>query len=142
MRIRAIAILAAFAVASVVAADSPPPPADLRVTWADRGEPLAGAAGQTVDVPYLIRNLGGRDAFAVIVRVRTGLGPVGPAARVQPGPDAGKALTHQFALVFGQGMREVCVDVQLQNLAAEDPPDPNLADNRVCRAIQVKKEER
>lgn len=137
MRTRAVAILATFAVAFAVTADSPPPPADLRVAWTDKGEPLAGEAGQTVPVQYVIRNLGGQNAFAVIVKIRTVLGPVGPAVRVQPGPDAGKALTNEFRLALADGMRELCIDVQLQNLSAEDPPDPNLKDNRVCRPVRV-----
>jgi hypothetical protein len=57
---------------------------------------------------------------------------------VQPGPAAGKALTNHFNLPLAEGMREVCVDVHLQNVSAEDPPDPNPADNRICRAVQIK----
>ncbi len=135
MRTTAISILVALTSGFLLGGE--PAPADLRVTWTDRGEPLAGPAGSTREIPYLIRNVGGREAFAVVVRIRTALGSVGPPARVQPGPDAGKTLAQHFGLALARGIREVCIDVQLQNVSAEDPPDPNPSDNRVCRVIQV-----
>jgi hypothetical protein len=128
------ATLLAFILLS--AATTPPPP-DLRVAWSDGGKDLEGDAGATVPIGYVIRNVGGRDAFAVVIRITTALGPVAPV-RLQPGPNAGASVERQGSVSLAVGMRELCVDVTLQNVALEDPPDPNLADNRVCRAVRVR----
>ena len=129
VRIIGIAILALAA--------APPPPPDLRVAWTDGGKDLEGDAGVTVPIAYTIQNVGGRDAFAVVVRLTTALGPVAPI-RLQPGPAAGGVLPRSQTVSLAVGMRELCVDVALQNVALEDPPDPNLTDNRICRGVKVK----
>lgn len=123
-------------IALLTVAAAPPPP-DLRVAWSDGAKELEGEAGITVPIGYAIRNVGGRDAFAVVVRVFTALGPVAPI-RLQPGPAAGAALERQGTVSLAIGMRELCIDVTLQNVNIEDPPDPNLADNRICRVVKVR----
>ena len=114
-----------------------PPPADLRVLWSDKGGDLEGDAGATVPIAYTIRNVGGRDAFSVVIRTTTALGPAAPV-RLQPGPAAGATFERTGAISLALGMRELCIDVTLQNVSVEDPPDPNLNDNRICRGVKVR----
>lgn len=128
-------IVLAFLVARSAFAAQPTPP-DLAVSWTDSGGAVSGAAGETVEIGHVIRNLGGRDAFAVISRAGTTLGPI-PRARIQPGPAAGKRLKRNLSLALAVGMSELCVEVSLQNVSLDDPPDPNLKNNRVCRRVAV-----
>jgi hypothetical protein len=90
-----------------------------------------------VEVDYLLRNVGGAAAWAVLVSAATTLGPVGTPARLQPGPGAGEGVRRRLALALAEGQREVCVEARLQTLNADDPGDPEPADNRRCRAIVV-----
>jgi hypothetical protein len=126
--------------------------ADLRVEWIDPNEhtanakpdsaktpaPVIGRSGQTVRLRYRIRNTGGMDAFAVLVRVQTGLGRNGPPVRLQPGPKAGRSLERDLDLALATGMAEVCVEARLQTLRADDPTDPYQDNNRACRQIRLK----
>jgi hypothetical protein len=132
--------------------------ADLRVEWVDGDDsaasskpdsvqldarkiaaaPVIGKSGQTVRLRYRIRNTGGMDAFAVLVRVQTGLGRNGPPVRLQPGPKAGSALERDLDLALAVGMAEVCVEASLQTLRADDPSDPYQDNNRACRQIRLK----
>ncbi|MEZ5332610.1 MAG: hypothetical protein R2991_11280 [Thermoanaerobaculia bacterium] len=127
--------------APVLAAASSPP--DLRLEWLEAGRPtreagsVSGTAGETLRLPYQLRNIGGADAFAAVLSVRTTLGPLGRAERFQPGPDAGEEVPLWLALPLARGMREVCVEVRLQTLDADDPGDPNRTDNRLCRKVSV-----
>lgn len=128
-------VLASAALLLLVSAA--PPPADLRLAWSDNGADLEGDAGATVPIGYTIRNVGGRDAFAVVIRMTTALGPVAPM-RLQPGPAAGATFERTGAVSLAVGMRQLCIDATLQNVSLEDPPDPNLNDNRICRGVRVK----
>ena len=112
-------------------------PADLRLQWADNGSALDGKAGDTIDVRFALRNVGGSDAFAVILKTHTTLGPYGQSARLQPGPRAGESLDRRVSLPLATGMKELCVEASLQTVALDEPRDPNLGDNRICRAVTV-----
>jgi hypothetical protein len=118
-------------------------PPDLRLEWVEAGHttreaaPVSGRPGETLRLPYQIRNVGGSDAFAVIVAAYTTLGPLGQAERLQPGPRAGQDTPRQLTLPLARGMREVCLDVHLQTLNVSDPQDPNPSDNRLCRRVDV-----
>ena len=131
-------ILAAAMAAPLPAA---PAPADLRLQWAGEAaairRPVKGTAGTTVALPYEIVNVGGSDAFAVVVTSRTTVGPVGTPTRIQPGPQPGKAIGRKVSFALVRGMREICVDASLQHRAGGEPPDPDVANNRICRAIEV-----
>lgn len=124
----------------LVGVSSPP---DLRLEWLEGGRPtreagpVSGAAGETLRLPYQLRNVGGGEAFAAVLSVRTTLGPLGRAERLQPGPDAGEEVPLWLDLPLARGMREVCVEVRLQTLDAGDPGDPNRTDNRLCRKVEV-----
>ena len=132
------AFLVLVCLAAQPASAAPPrTPPDLEITWVDDGHSLAGKSGETLQIRYRISNLGGTDAFAVIARASTTLGPISPA-RIQPGPAAGKRFERSFGLALADGMKELCVDVQLQNVALDDPPDPNLRNNRACRHVAVR----
>jgi len=121
-----------------VAAAGDPPPADLRLEWADPPGAVEGEAGRIVDLRYRVRNVGGRAVFAAVLRAHTALGPQGRPARLEPGPRPGESLMRSHALALADGMLEVCVEGVIQNLSEGDPPDPNPGDNRVCRDVRVK----
>jgi hypothetical protein len=46
-------------------------------------------------------------------------------------------MRQRLDLPLAVGMREVCVEARLQNLAEDDPPDPEPANNRRCRRLDV-----
>jgi len=136
-----IVIILGTWICSETAAEAPPP--DLYLEWivggraVSDGPPLEGFAGQTVVLDYRIGNAGGRDAFAVIISAHTALGRVAPPNRVQPGPKAGARLDRTLTVALAEGMRELCLEIQLQNLSAEDPGDPEPKNNRRCRRVEV-----
>jgi hypothetical protein len=140
-RFLAIVALAAAAALYADADKTPPAPADLRVLWTDDGRPVTGIAGSSIEIGYVLRNQGGRDAFAVVLRALTALGPATPPTRLQPGPAAGKQFQRVLRLALAPGMRELCVEATLQNLSLEDPVDPNPADNRACRSVAVREKQ-
>lgn len=117
--------------------------ADLRLEWLLEERPtrkapvIEGSAGEVILLPYRVRNVGGRDAFALVIRADTALGAVGAPERLEPGPEAGEAVQRSLALPLAAGMRELCLEARLQNRRAEDPPDPNTEDNRICRRVEV-----
>jgi hypothetical protein len=123
--------------------DATGPPPDLYLEWIVNGRavtdapPITGASGETVELAYRIRNVGGRDAFCVVITAQTALGRVSPPRRIQPGPKAGAAFDRTLSMALARGMRELCVEVALQNLDAEDPEDPEPANNRRCRRVQT-----
>lgn len=119
-------------------------PADLRLEWLVAGRPAAGEAGpirgregETVTVPYRLRNVGGADAFAVILEARTALGRSGAPERLQPGPAAGAKTDRTLRVAVATGMRELCIDARLQTVEAGGGGDPNRDDNRICRRIEI-----
>lgn len=122
---------------SLYAANGSTTPPDLRLEWLDPAEAIEGTAGETVELRYQLRNIGGRDAFAVVVRAHTSLGEPRRPERLQPGPKAGEKADRKLPLALAVGMREICIDVTLQNLSAEEPGDANVKDNRICRPIRV-----
>lgn len=124
-------------------ADGRTPP-DLRLEWRVDGASDSAAApavrgreGETVEVSYRLRNVGGSDAFAVVLEARTALGPVGRPVRLQPGPAAGAAADRTHRLAIAAGMRELCIDARLQTLEPDHPGDPSNHDNRICRPVEV-----
>lgn len=114
------------------------PPADLRLEWAGAEAPIAGRAGETVRLRFRLRNVGGDGAFAAVLAAATALGPQGAPERIQPGPGAGESLARSLRLPLAEGMRELCIDAALQRPRPEDPGDPNLGDNRICRPVRVR----
>jgi hypothetical protein len=126
-------------IAFAAAAESP---ADLRLEWVGGDAAVSGKVGQTVELKTLLRNVGGRGAFAAVVKTHTSLGPFGDPVRVQPGPAAGASLPRTITIPLALGMRELCVEVALQNVAVDDSQDPNPRDNRICRAIKVFEKEK
>ena len=118
--------------------------ADLRLEWLVKGRAVRtipavqGKAGETVQLEYRLRNVGGRDAFAAMIEVRTALGRLGRSIRLQPGPKAGQGFDRSIDVPLATGMSELCVDVRLQNLQLQDPNDPNVEDNRICVRIRVR----
>ena len=143
--IGAIAVLTVLTPTSLPATAAPP---DLFLEWLVDGRAvidspdLTGRAGETVRIEYRIRNIGGTAAFAVIGQAQTALGRVGAPIRIQPGPDAGAHIDRHLDLPLARGMREICIDVQLQTLAADDPKDPDTDNNRRCRHVTVRRLER
>jgi len=141
--IGAFVILAALTPTGLTAAEAPP---DLFLEWLVDGRAtvdapdIIGPAGATVRLKYRIRNIGGTSAFAVVGRAQTALGRVGAPIRIQPGPDAGSHVDRHLDLPLAQGMREICIDVRLQTLAADDPKDPDTDNNRRCRRVTVRRE--
>jgi hypothetical protein len=129
-------ILMAMLASAPASAEAEPAPPDLRLEWR---EPAAviGAAGETVDVRFRLRNVGGSPAFAVVQKTHSALGPYGQPVRLQPGPKAGQTLERTVSLALATGMKELCIEVALQTVDVDDPSDPNVADNRICRAIQI-----
>lgn len=130
------------AIATASAASARPP--DLRLEWSVAGrvtgataEPVRGRRGETVDVSYRLRNVGGTDAFAAILEARTALGPAADRERLQPGPAAGAAIDRTLALALATGMRELCIDARLQTVEPEDAGDANPRDNRICRKVEI-----
>ena len=128
-----VTILILFGAMSVGAENAP----DLLLRWMAPAGPVRGVAGTAVELHYELTNAGGGVAFAVIVRAQTTVGEIGQPARLQPGPAAGAAIRRKVAFSLVRGMREICVDAVLQNRGGEDPPETNVANNRVCRAITV-----
>lgn len=129
--------------AAAAGAGSPP---DLRLEWLVGGAPATSGAppvrareGETVEIPYRLRNVGGADAFAAVLEARTALGPAGRPVRLQPGPAAGAAADRTLRLAVAAGMRELCIDVRLQTLEPDQPGDPNGHDNRICRPVEATK---
>jgi hypothetical protein len=116
---------------------------DLRLEWLHEGRartqapPLEGRSGERLEVSYRLGNSGDRDAFAVILRAFTALGPQGTPERVEPGPAVSQQIDRTVTIVLSEGMRELCLEARLQNRSAGDPPDPRPHDNRICRRIQV-----
>jgi len=129
-------LLLLLVVGEATAIASPPP--DLRLEWSDDTGTVSGVAGTTAAVAYRVRNIGGQDAFAVLLRAYSALGPLHKPVRLQPGPRPGAAVARVLAVSLAAGMREVCVEAQLQTLRLDDPLDPTLENNRICRAIVVK----
>lgn len=129
-----IALLASAAVSLSSAADTPP---DLRLRWTTPGASVAGTAGITVDLQYELTNAGGSAAFAVILKAQTTVGAAGPPVRVQPGPVAGASMQRKVSFALVPGMREICVDALLQTRGRGEPPEANLENNRICRAVTV-----
>ena len=126
-------ILLLFATAAAAA----PPPPDIRLEWAGGAAPVEGPAGKVVDLGYAVRNVGGETAFAVVIRTLTSLGPHGQPVRLQPGPDPGAQFDRTLAITLARGIREVCVEADLQNRNRDDPLDPTPSDNRICRVLRV-----
>jgi hypothetical protein len=91
-------------------------------------------------VRYVLRNVGGRDAFAAVIRAFTALGPVGQVLRLEPGPAAGDGVDLKLQLPVAAGMREVCVEASLQGRSSTEPADPHQGDNRTCQAVVVTEE--
>lgn len=122
------------------AAEAPP---DLYVEWIVNGRgvtdapPITGRSGETVELAYRIRNVGGRDAFSAVITAQTALGRIAPPRRIQPGPRAGAAFDRTLSMALARGMRELCIEVALQNLDAEDPEDPEPGNNRRCRRVET-----
>lgn len=100
--------------------------------------PIEGHAGETVRLKYRIRNVGSTDAFAVIVRVQTGLGATERPIRVQPGPSAGRAIERTVDVALAVGLAEICIGASLQTVRVDDPRDPFTEDNRICRRATVR----
>lgn len=121
--------------------DAAEPPPDLHLEWIVNGRavtdapPITGRSGETVELAYRIRNVGGRDAFSVVITAQTALGRIAAPRRIHPGPRAGAAFDRTLKMALARGMRELCVEVALQNLNAEDPGDPEPANNRRCRRV-------
>lgn len=127
-----------------------PSPADLRLEWARgkgaegsgssfRASDIEGAEGETVSVAYRLRNIGGSNAFAAVIESWTALGREGRPLRLQPGPVAGEIQERHLELALASGMRELCLEVRLQNLEAGSPGDPNPKNNRICRRVIVQR---
>ncbi len=135
--VKAITLGAFLSLLAISAAAAESAPSDLRLEWVDTLPVVEGTAGATIELKYLLRNLGGRDAFAVILKSHTSLGPAGAPLRLQPGPAAGRAMERKLALPLAIGMRELCIEASLQNRQSDEPADPNLRDNRICRAVRV-----
>lgn len=143
LRGSAIAFGVLLAGAVPAPATEEPAPADLRLEWpggAREREPLKGRPGESVRIAYVVRNVGGRDAFAAIVTSHTALGRVRPDERVRPGPAAGGRLDRRLRMALAEGMRELCLEVRLQTLRADEPPEANREDNRLCCAIEIEDE--
>lgn len=110
---------------------------DIGVRWVEPEEADAAAVvGTRAEIAYYLYNQGVADADAVIVETHTTLGPLRPPHRLEPGPGAGATLHRVEHLAVVEGMRELCVEVRLQTLAADSPPDRNLANNRICRSLE------
>jgi hypothetical protein len=139
-------VLAAAGLAPADASAAAASPPDLRLEWLVEGKavtagapPVRAREGETVEIPYRLRNVGGADAFAAVLEARTALGPVGKPVRVQPGPAAGVAADRTLRLAVAAGMRELCIDARLQTLEPDQPGDPNGHDNRICRPVEATK---
>lgn len=121
-------------------AEAPP---NLRLEWLEDGrpttetEPIGGETGETLRLPYQVRNIGGNRAYAVLLKAYTTLGPLGKPERLQPGPRAGEELLRWVDLPVSRGTREICLEARLQTLDADDPQDPDPSDNRLCRRVTV-----
>lgn len=131
---RAIALALILWAAAISRAERAP---DLLLRWTSSSAPVHGRAGSVVELPYELTNAGGAPAFAVILRTQTTVGPLGEPVRLQPGPAAGATVGRKVSFALVRGMREICVDVALQNRSGADAPEANLANNRICRAITV-----
>lgn len=116
---------------------------DLRLDWVLESEvspdvpPVRGRAGETVRLVVRLRNLGGADAFAVILEAYTALGRTRPPRRLQPGPPAGGSMEHQEPLTLVPAMRTLCLVARLQRVLDEDPAEERVEDNQICREIHL-----
>ena len=117
-------------------------PADLRVLWGNDAASVQGHAGTNVELPYEVTNMGGTAAFAIVVTARTTVGSIGTPSRIQPGPQPGSAVVRKVSFALVRGMREICIDAVLQHRVGGEPPDPDLTNNRICRAISMLPEPR
>ena len=140
--IRSASVSALLLLAASLAGASQPPP-DLHLEWLHEGRPtreapdLEGRPGQTRSLAYVLRNVGGSPAFAVVISESTTLGRLGLARRVQPGPAPGDSMTRTLRFALAEGIREVCVHVTLQTTRVTDPEDPNPENNVLCRRVRV-----
>lgn len=118
---------------------------DLTLAWVERGVEISGSRrlegdqGSVLTLICRVKNVGGSDASAVVLSARTALGAVGDAKTLEPGPAVGAELDHTLRLELRAGMREICVDAELQGRSSTDPREANLADNRLCRRLEVHK---
>jgi hypothetical protein len=128
------ALLTSAAVSLPLAAAPPP---DLHLLWSTAGASVSGAAGSSASLEYELTNIGGSPAFAVILKAHTTVGPVGPPLRLQPGPAAGASVQRKVTFALVRGMREICVDATLQTRGEREPPEANLQNNRICRAVVI-----
>jgi hypothetical protein len=112
-------------------------PPDVRLDWINAADVITGEAGKTIEMRYAVRNVGGKPAFAVVLRNVTSLGPLGEPIRVQPGPEPGKKMERVLSFALAPGMRELCVEATLQNRNLDDPLDPTPSNNRICRVVRV-----
>jgi hypothetical protein len=118
----------------------PQPPADILIEWVDvepEAVPLEGESGTTTEVKYRVRNIGGTDAYAVLIRSYTALGPLGPSIRLRPGPRAGRDIERTLTVPLARGMRELCIEGRLQALDSTATEDPSPQNNRACRPIRI-----
>ncbi len=129
--------LALFLSAAVASA-----PPDIRLEWTGGAGPIEGKAGQTIELTYVVRNVGGTEAFAVVLRGLSSLGPTGDPVRIQPGPAAGRRIDRRSTMALASGMRELCIEATLQNRNRDDPLDPTPSDNRICRVVRVAAEDK
>lgn len=127
-----------FIAAALVARMAATAPPDIRLEWVGGAAAVDAEAGATVELRYLVRNTGGSEAFAVVLRSFSSLGPLGDPVRIQPGPAAGASVGRKLSFAAAGGIREVCVEASLQNRNRDDPLDPTPSDNRICRVVRVK----
>lgn len=120
----------------------PPPAAGESTKPTIEMSPIDGRAGETIRLKYRIRNVGASDAFAVLIKVQSGLGVRARTTRISPGPTAGKALERTLDLPLAVGLVEVCISAVLQTVRSDDPRDPFTEDNRICRRAHVRPAER
>ncbi len=136
-----IAIVALSTLLFVVAPSDHQPPADLLIEWVTESRhpspPIEGESGTSVDVGYRVRNIGGSDAYAVLIRSHSALGPLGQPIRLHPGPKAGRGIERTLRVPLARGMRELCVEGRLQTLGTDPHEDPSPNNNRACRPIRI-----
>ncbi len=137
-------ILALAAPSPAPAGEGGAPPPDLRLEWLIEGrrartpDAVHGTAGEVIRLDYVLLNVGGAPAFAVVLSATTTLGPLPASQRLQPGPAPGQSLRRSLRLPLATGVRQVCVQARLQMASAHDPGDPNPDDNLLCREVIVK----
>lgn len=110
---------------------------DLGLVWTEStANPDERKENEVLRFTYRLFNQGDTDAYAVIVESHTALGSLHPPRRLEPGPRAGEAMDGVEQLSLVPGMRELCVEVKLQTLAAASPQDHNPTNDRICRALK------